>query len=160
MKMTAPMEVGLTVKDLSRMLGFYCKAFGLSVESDITVPAVKAQQAGLSTGAYRVVRLQTPWGERIKLLAPELPPSNMPAPNGHILDQHASSYLTFIVEDLDTVMADAIDAGAVPMTGDKPVEVRPGTFLTFVRDPEGHMVEIVEYADIIEYRNDLVAAGQ
>lgn len=160
MKMAAPMEVGLTVKDLARMRRFYCGAFGFSVISDVTVPAPKAHKAGLSTGAYRVVRLQTPWGERIKLLEPELPPSDMPAPSAHILDEHPSSYLTFIVGDLPVVMARAIAAGAVPITGDKPFEVRSGTFLTFLRDPEGHIVEIVEYADITEYRNDLPKVGQ
>lgn len=160
MKMTAPMEVGLTVKNLPHVLDFYCAAFGLTIESDVTVPASKAQEASLSAGAYRVVRLQTPWGERIKLLAPELPPSEMPAQSPHILDQHISSYLTFIVTDLPTVMAAAIKAGAVPMTGDKPVEVRQGTFLAFLRDPEGHILEIVEYADISEYRQDLTEVAQ
>jgi hypothetical protein len=44
------------------------------------------------------------------------------------------------------------------MTGEKAVEVRPGTFLAFLRDPEGHIVEIVQYSDIAAYRPDLAAA--
>ncbi|MDK3020911.1 VOC family protein [Pseudodonghicola flavimaris] len=159
MKMTAPMEVGLTVRDLPRMLEFYREAFGLEIVADVTVPAGKADVAALSRGAYRVVRLQTPWGERIKLLAPEEAPAARPAPTDHILDRSEASYLTFIVDDLRAVVARAVAAGAALMTGAEPVEVRPGTFLAFLRDPEGHIVEIVEYADIAEYRADLVGGA-
>ena len=35
------------------------------------------------------------------------------------------------------------------------VEVRPGTYLAFCRDPEGHVLELVQYADISSYRTDL-----
>ncbi|MBU2867805.1 VOC family protein [Pacificibacter marinus] len=156
MKMTAPMEMGLTVRDLPVMLAFYRDALGLTVAADVSVPADKAAQASLSLGGYRVVRLQTSWGERIKLLAPETAPSERPAPSEHILDRHEASYVTFIVDDLRAVVARAVAAGGVLITGEKPVEVRPGTFLAFLRDPEGHILEIVEYADITEYRTDLV----
>ncbi|CRK76644.1 putative enzyme related to lactoylglutathione lyase [Nereida ignava] len=64
-------------------------------------------------------------------------------------------YLTFIVDDLRAVVAKVVAAGGTLMTGDEPVEVRPGTYLAFLRDPEGHIVEVVEYADITEYRADL-----
>ncbi|WP_417241194.1 VOC family protein [Celeribacter halophilus] len=156
MKMTAPMEMGLTVRDLPLMLAFYRDALGLSVVADNSVPAFKAEEASLSRDGYRVVRLQTPWGERIKLLVPESPPSERPAPSDHILDQHEVIYLTFIVDDLCEVLASALAAGGISLTGEKPVEVRPGTFLAFLRDPEGHTLEIVEYADISDYRSDLV----
>lgn len=160
MKMMAPMEVGLTVKDLPKMLDFYRSAFGMTVVADVTVPASKAVEAALSAGAYRVVRLQTPWGERIKLLAPEQMPADRPAPGAYILDQHAASYLTFIVDDLPAVLAGALKAGAAPMTDTAPIEVRPGTYLAFLRDPEGHILEIVQYADIATYRPDLAEPGQ
>ncbi|RWE80169.1 MAG: VOC family protein, partial [Mesorhizobium sp.] len=35
------------------------------------------------------------------------------------------------------------------------IEVRPGTWLAFVTDPEGHIVEIVQYDDLAGYRRDL-----
>lgn len=155
MNMTAPMEMGLTVRDLPRMLAFYQQAFGFTIAADVTVPAEKAVVAALSRGAYRVVRLQTPWGERIKLLAPEIAPAERPEPTDHILDRHEAMYLTFIVDDLRAVVARVVAAGGTLMTGDEPVEVRPGTFLAFLRDPEGHIVEIVEYADVTAYRADL-----
>lgn len=158
MKMTAPMEVGLTVRDLPVMRAFYEAALGFSFVSEIHVPPAKAQEAAMSAGGYTVVRLQTPYGERVKLLAPD----NVPAARGEaserILDRVEASYLTFIVDDIEGVVARLIAGGAEPMTGEKAVEVRPGTFLAFLRDPEGHIVEIVQYSDIAAYRPDLQAA--
>ena len=158
MKMTAPLEVGLVVRDLPSMMAFYQAAFGLTVVADVTVPAGKADEAALSAQAYRVVRMQTPWGERLKLLAPERPPEARPAQSRHILDRHDASYITFIVDDFEAVVASAIASGAQEMTGPGRLEVRPGTYLSFLRDPEGHIVEVVKYADISAYRDDLADA--
>ena len=41
------------------------------------------------------------------------------------------------------------------LTGPQRIEVRPGTYLAFCRDPEGNVLEIVQYADIAAYRPDL-----
>ncbi|RUM96031.1 VOC family protein [Pseudaminobacter arsenicus] len=153
--MTAPMEVGLTVSDLPRMRAFYEGALGLAFVSEIHVPSAKAQEAAMSMGGYTVIRLQTPYGERIKLLSPDDAPSVRTGTAHKILDRADSSYVTFIVNDIDGVVARLIAGGAEPMTGDKAVEVRPGTFLSFLRDPEGHIVEIVQYSDIERYRPDL-----
>lgn len=157
MKMTAPMEIGLTVRDLPMMRAFYEEALGLVVVADVYVPAPKAQQAALSASGYQVVRLQTPNGERLKLLAPDTPPATRSAPSAMILDRADASYLTFIVDDLASVVARAFAAGAKPITGVDAIEVRPGTFLSFLRDPEGHVLEIVEYSDISSYRPDMNA---
>lgn len=160
MKMMAPMEIGLTVQDLPLMRSFYEEALGLVVVADDYVPAPKAQQAALSARGYQVVRLQTPNGERLKLLAPDTTPAARPAPPAMVLDRADASYLTFIVEDLASVVARAFAAGAKPITGANAIEVRPGTFLSFLRDPEGHILEIVEYFDISSYRPDMNAEEQ
>lgn len=158
MKMTAPMEVGLTVRDLPTMRAFYEDALGFSFVSEFHVPPAKAREAGMSAGGYTVIRLQTPYGERIKLLRPDIAPAARADPADNILDRADASYLTFIVDDIEGVVARLIAGGAEPMTGDEPVEVRPGTFLSFLRDPEGHIIEIVLYADIVGYRPDLAGA--
>ncbi|MCY1374799.1 hypothetical protein D9M69_621620 [compost metagenome] len=41
-----------------------------------------------------------------------------------------------------------------------PMEVRPGTWLAFFRDPEGNVLELVEYDDPASYRPDLAGAEQ
>lgn len=155
MKMTAPLEVGLTVRDLPKMRAFYEGVMELTFVSEVYVPGPKADEAAMSTGGYTALRLQTSHGERIKLLAPDATPADHPAAADKILDHAASSYITFIVDDIDGVVARLIAGGGTLMTAQPVVEVRPGTFLSFLRDPEGHIIEIVRYADIAAYRPDL-----
>lgn len=158
MKMVAPLEVGLNVRDLRKMRAFYETVLGLAFVNEIRVPAVKARQAALSEQAYVVVRLQASGGERLKLLAPESPADAAPQPS-FVLDQPGSSYVTFIIDDIRTACSRVLAHGVRCMTGPEPVEVRPGTWLVFFRDPEGHIVELVQYDDIAAYRPDLPAAG-
>ncbi|MBS0610695.1 MAG: VOC family protein [Proteobacteria bacterium] len=154
MHMIAPLEVGLGVRELPRMRRFYENALGCEFVSEVFVPADKARQAALADGGYTVVRLQTSHGERIKLLAPENPPPGQ-THQGPILMQPGASYLTFIVEDIAAAMARLRAEGVEFLTGPERVEVRPGTYLAFCRDPEGHVLELVQYADITSYRTDL-----
>ena len=42
-------------------------------------------------------------------------------------------------------------------SGPRKVEVRPGVFLVFARDPEGNVLEFVEYTDLRAYRPDLAS---
>lgn len=157
MKMTAPMEVGLTVSDLDVMRNFYETALDLRVVSQVYVPGAKAAEAAMSPEGYTAVRLQTPWGERVKLLAPDTPPKPRSDAEGMILAHQSATYLTFIVDDIAGVVEKVRAAGGT-LLNDAPVtEVRPGVFLSFLRDPEGHILEIVSYADIAAYRDDLVS---
>ena len=154
MKMISPIEVGLGVRDLPRMRHFYENALGCQFVNEVAVPADKARQAALSDGGYIVVRLQTSYGERIKLLAPVNPPAAV-VRSGPILEQPNACYLTFIVDDIDAAIV-RLQAHSVEfLTGPTRVEVRPGTFLSFCRDPEGNVLELVQYADIHAYRSDL-----
>lgn len=153
-KMTAPLEIGLAVRDLKAMRAFYEGALGLSFVSEIRVPGPKAEAAAMCREGYTVIRLQTQKGERIKLLCPDrVPPAR--AEEGLLLDRAGASYITFIVDDLKALLDRLVDNGATSLTGTEPVEVRPGTWLAFVADPEGHIVEIVQYDDITGYRSDL-----
>ncbi len=154
MKMTAPMEVGLCCADLDRLALFYIDLLGFRQVNVISVPGDKATASALTGGAYRVTRLQSPWGERVKLLEPARPAAEAPPVLPYILDRRGTSYLTFIVDDLKALLAKLLDAGVDVMTGAEVVEVRPGTFLVFCRDPEGNILEFVEYADVTAYRDD------
>lgn len=154
MKMVVPLEVGLCVSDLDRLLPFYTEVLGCRHVNTVEVPAEKAAPTGLSTGAYRVARLQTPYGERLKLLEPAEPPSVTPG-REQILSRRNNAYVTFIVEDLDGMIARLKETGVTFLSGEEKVEVRPGTFLAFIRDPEGNVLEFVSYDDIDAYRPDL-----
>ena len=116
MKMMAPMEVGLTVKDLPMMLDFYCTAFGMTVAADVSVPAPKAQEAALSAGAYRVVRLQTPWGERIKLLQEEIAANLNEQSNRTLFTLTVVTVLALPINIIAGFFG--MNVGGVPLSGD------------------------------------------
>lgn len=152
--MTVPLEVGIACRDLPKLRAFYETMLGFRFVSEFVVPADKAQAAGLCTQAYTVVRLQTSYGERIKLLAPAMPPAAEAVP-AFILDKPNATYLTFIIDDIDAAIVQLRAAGIEFMTGPRRVEVRPGVYLAFCRDPEGNVLELVQYEDIGAYRPDL-----
>ncbi len=157
MRMRAPMEAGICCGDIEALIEFYVEVLGFGLVNVITVAADKAQEAALSPVGYRVARLQTPWGERIKLLQPDRP-SAAPIAHEWILGQRNTTYLTFIVDDLAGLLA-RLAGRAAMLTGDQRVEVRPGVWLAFARDPEGNILEFVEYDDIAGYRSDIAEAG-
>ncbi|AOY94660.1 bleomycin resistance protein [Cupriavidus sp. USMAA2-4] len=157
LNMIVPLEVGIAVRDLAPMRRFYEQVLGLAFVSEVQVPAAAAAQAAMHRDGYTAVRLQTPRGERVKLLAPATPPAHAAVP-GYILDKANASYLTFIVDDLQAVVERLAAAGARLLTGPRRVEVRAGTWLAFCHDPEGNVLEFVQYDDIAAYRPDLFPA--
>jgi len=159
LSMTVPMEVGICCADLDAQLAFYTGVMGLALVNRVTVPADKARATGLTQHGYDVARLQTPYGERIKLLQPAVAPE--PAVRGAaILDRQGAAYLTFIVRDLPGVVRALQAKGVVFDSAPAPMEVRPGTWLAFFRDPEGNVLELVEYDDPAAYRPDLARAAE
>ena len=152
-KMLVPMEVGICCVDLPALSRFYQDVLGFTFVAQVQMPASAAQQVGLSEGGYSVMRLQTPYGERIKLLAPERTPTHHE--QGLILDRQNASYLTFIVEDISSLVNELKNAGASFFAGDVPIQLRPDVKALFCRDPEGNVLELVQYTDIAAYRPDL-----
>ncbi len=152
--MVVPMEIGICCSDLDRLLPFYVQELGFHHVGTVEVPAEKAAQTGLSRGGYRVARLQTPYGERIKLLEPAEPP-RVPDLQEEILVRRTNAYVTFILEDLDAMIARLREADVVFLSGEGRVEVRPGIHVAFVRDPEGNVLEFVQYDDVAAYRPDI-----
>jgi catechol 2,3-dioxygenase-like lactoylglutathione lyase family enzyme len=157
--MTVPMEVGICCADLDKLLAFYTGVLGLKLVNRVTVPADKAQATGLTRHGYDVARLQTSYGERIKLLQPAAAPEAA-ARGAAILDRQGATYLTFIVRDLPAVVRGLEAQGVVFDSAPAPMEVRPGTWLAFFRDPEGNVLELVGYDDPASYRPDLYSAAE
>lgn len=158
LQMTVPMEVGICCKDLDTQLAFYTDVVGLTLVNRVSVPADKARATGLTVHGYDVARLQTSYGERIKLLQPSVAPESA-VRGAAILDRQGATYLTFIVRDLAGVVRSLESRGVVFDSAPAPMEVRPGTWLAFFRDPEGNVLELVEYDDPAAYRPDLAAAA-
>ena len=80
MKTAAPFEIGLVVADVDRVLPFYRDVLGFAVIGDLEVPADRSRRSGLAAGGYRIVRLESSGGDRLKLAQAAL--SRL----GHLLD--------------------------------------------------------------------------
>ena len=155
LKMIAPFEMGICVDDLENMIAFYGDVLGFKLISKIDVPADKSNEAGFTSGGYTIVRMQTNYGERIKLVRPMTSPN--PRTSGkEVLSKKGNVFLTFIVEDLKLTVSRIKVADAPIRTQDSIMEVRDGVFLSIIDDPEGNHLEFVEYSDITNYRPDLV----
>ena len=78
MTSVAPFEVGLVAADIDALLPFYRDVLGFALLSDIVAPAATSRAAGLAPDGYRVVRLESGYGDRIKLAQPSTRPSACP----------------------------------------------------------------------------------
>jgi lactoylglutathione lyase len=152
MKMTAPLEIGVCVADLPRAMAFYEGVLALEKISAIDLNEHGSQVSGLGTTGYRVVRLQTNYGERIKLVCPNGTPSR-PGPAATPSSRTGLAYITFLVDDIDAMVNRCARAGYLSMKGI--VELRPGVRMALVPDPEGNFIEFAQYDNIGSYRPDL-----
>jgi lactoylglutathione lyase len=154
LKMKVPLEPGIVCHDIEQMLKFYVGVLGLSLVADAGAAPEKSRDLGATPHGYRIVRLQTPYGERIKLVQPsKQPPKPNPVPEW-VYERHGFTYLTFVIEGINGVVRHLKECG-VKLIGTEPVEVRKGVFAIYSQDPEGNYLEFVEYPDIASYRPDL-----
>jgi catechol 2,3-dioxygenase-like lactoylglutathione lyase family enzyme len=136
------------------MLGFYNEVLGLKFVTDAEASPEMSSKFGAAPAGFRIVRLQTPYGERIKLVQPGkvlLKQNDIPE---WVFERQGIAYLTFIIVDVKEI-AERLTKHRVVMMSNEPVEIREGITAIFARDPEGNFVEFVEYADLASYRPDL-----
>jgi catechol 2,3-dioxygenase-like lactoylglutathione lyase family enzyme len=150
LKSVAPFEIGITVSDIDAILPFYRDLLGFAVLSDILVPPEKSRLTGLTPDGYRVVRLESDGGDRIKFAQPGKVPVAAPA-RAYALERQGGHYATFIVADLDALHARLLQAG-IKLDSQGMVEIRAGLRMMMIRDPEGNTIEFVEYANLESYR--------
>ena len=142
-KMVAPVEPGIVCINLDRMLKFYTEVLGLKVFSDAQTTPEMSTKFGSTPHGYRIVRLQTPDGGRIKLVQPNQDaPAQNPVPHW-VFERQGIASFTFIVDDAKPILA-RLKANHVTLISEEPVEVRKGVFAQFLLDPEGNYVEFVE----------------
>jgi len=152
--MVSPLEPGIVCVDIDRMLGFYNEVLGLKFVTDAEASPEMSSKFGAAPAGFRIVRLQTPYGERIKLVQPGkvlLKQNDIPE---WVFERQGIAYLTFIIVDVKEI-AERLTKHRVVMMSNEPVEIREGITAIFARDPEGNFVEFVEYADLASYRPDL-----
>jgi catechol 2,3-dioxygenase-like lactoylglutathione lyase family enzyme len=154
LKMVSPLEPGIVCVDIERMLNFYTEVLGLKFATDAEASAEMSAEFGTGPDGFRIIRLQTSYGERIKLVQPKkmsLQQSKVPA---WVFARPGIAYLTFIVPDVNEVTT-RLRKYNVQMMSKEPVEIRKGITAIFTCDPEGNFLEFVEYADLASYRPDL-----
>lgn len=154
LKMVSPLEPGIVCVDIDVMLNFYTEVLGLKFATDAEASPQMSTEFGTGPDGFRIIRLQTSYGERIKLVQPKkmsLRPSKVPA---WVFARHGITYLTFIVADVNEVTTRLREYG-VPLMSRDAVEIREGITAIFACDPEGNFLEFVEYADVASYRPDL-----
>jgi lactoylglutathione lyase len=115
----------LIVEDIDRSLDFYIDILGIPLGHR------SGGYAQLRTGSTRLA-LYTRESMQ-ETLATELAP---PAPNAPAFE------IGFVVEDVDATYADFTAKGATPAS---PPTTRPwGQRTAYLRDPDGHLVELVQ----------------
>lgn len=154
LKMAAPLEPGIVCVDIDRMLSFYTDVLRLQFVTDAEAFAETSTRFRTGPDGFRIIRLQTSCGERIKLVQPrKMTLAQSPVPEW-VFARQGIAYLTFIVPDIHEIMA-RLKEYKVQRMSEEPVEIRKGIRAIFVCDPEGNFLEFVEYADLKAYRPDL-----
>jgi catechol 2,3-dioxygenase-like lactoylglutathione lyase family enzyme len=125
MKLTAPDYVVLIVSDLDRALGFYTEVLGLPLGHR------SGDYAQLQTGTTRLALYTRSAMEKILGMALEPPGANRPG-----------FEIGFKVADTDAAFAELVARGASPVV--PPTDRFWGQRTAYVRDPDGHLVEIAQ----------------
>jgi lactoylglutathione lyase len=127
-------HVGLSVGDLDAQLAWYEQAFGFDTTMRFEVP-----QLGLRGGFLR-----GPDAVAIELLERGGSHHADPAasPSEALLTQ-GWAHVCFRVDDLDAAFARLVDAGATVISAPGP-SPEPGVRFTFVTDPEGNFIELLD----------------
>jgi len=154
LRMATPIEPGIVCIDIDRMFQFYTEVLGLKFTTDAEASPEMSTEFGTGPHGFRIIRLQTPYGERIKLIQPKQTVlKKSPVPHW-VFERQGITYITFVVVDVQEVTL-RLKKYAVELMSKDPVEIRKGITAIFVKDPEGNFLEFVEYADLASYRPDL-----
>jgi lactoylglutathione lyase len=125
----APDYVVLVVDDVDRALGFYCGLLGLPLGHR------SGPYAQLETGVTRVALYER--GAMAGTLGYEL---QSPSPDAPAFE------LGFKVDDCDAAYDELVGAGATPAV--PPLDRAWGQRTAYVRDPDGHLVELAQVLPI------------
>ena len=143
MKQTAPLEIGLPVIDLSKMVGFYTRVFGCEEERRADIPAELSRAIGVAEDGYENVWLRFPGGEVIKLVRPKTAPAQAPAA-AYSSQTTGLAYFTLYCDDIAAAITSAVEEGAELVSEPNLAEASNPVRLAFLRDPEGNVFEFVQ----------------
>ena len=145
MQQTSPLEVGIPVIDMERMLAFYGSVLSCEKVRRADIPAALSQGLTAAADGYLNVWLRTPGGEVIKLMRPPKAPRLRP-PSTALSEITGIAYLTFYCTDIEQTLALAEQQGARLRSDRGLLDGSAGVKLCFFEDPEGNVIELVEAA--------------
>jgi lactoylglutathione lyase len=154
LRMVAPLEPGIVCIDIDRMFDFYTGVLGLRLATDAEATPEMSTKFGTGPNGFRIIRLQTPYGERIKLVQPKKTVLKQNPVPEWVFERQGIAYLTFVIVDVNEVVT-RLRTNRVDLVSNGPVEIREGITAIFARDPEGNFLEFVQYTDLASYRPDL-----
>ena len=131
-------HVGLTVTDLERAVEFYRDVLGLDVLDRFEVAGDAFATAVGVPGAEGSFAHLDGDGVRVELV--EYEPAGEDR-TGAGLNQPGAAHLGLSVDDVDAFVDD-LPADVEPVS--EPQTTASGTRLVFIRDPDGHLVELLE----------------
>lgn len=143
LQQTAPLELGLPVMDLDRMVNFYCDALGCEEVRRADIPAELSSRIRIAEHGYTNVWLKFPGGEIIKLVRPTRPPRQRLAP-AQASEETGLAYFTLYCADIAGAISGAEAQGATLVSDPGLTGSSEGVQLAFLRDPEGNLFEFVQ----------------
>ena len=143
MQQLTPMEVGIVVTDLDRMLAFYTEVLSCVEQRRSDIPVELSRALRTAPAGYINVWLKTPYGEVIKLVKPPKAPTGVRAPE-YSSARSGFAYLTFYCTEIEKVLESATARGAIVRSDDWTLSGSIGLKLVFFEDPEGNVIELVE----------------
>ena len=143
MEQLQPLEVGIVVADLDRMLAFYTEVLSCVEQRRSDIPVELSRALKAAPEGYINVWLKTPFGEVIKLVKPPASPVIDRAPEFSSA-RSGFAYLSFYCSQIEAVLALARAKGAQVRSDDWTMSGSIGLKLVFFEDPEGNVIELVE----------------
>lgn len=135
-------HVGISTPDLERAIAFYTSMFGFEVQSRggwEPGDEVRDRQLHAVGTSARSAMLQRD-GMRLELRAYTHPSGRPKALDAPAVD-HGINHVCFAVDDVQAEYERLLAAG-VPFDCE-PLEVAPGVVLTYGRDPDGNIIELL-----------------
>ena len=128
-------HVGLNVADLTAAESWYCAAFGLERELSVRIDAVDLDIVMLKNRQF---------GHRVELLhRPGSGPGLRAANPAEAVLTEGFGHIAFDVTDLDATHQALLGRGAREVMPPQP-SPEAGVRMSFLADPEGNLIELVE----------------
>ncbi|MFT7654761.1 MAG: catechol 2,3-dioxygenase-like lactoylglutathione lyase family enzyme [Candidatus Azotimanducaceae bacterium] len=147
MHQTSPLEFGLPVIDLDRMITFYTQVFSCTELRRAEIPPELSRKIRVSEDGYTNVWLQFPGGEVVKLVRPPVAPIRA-EPQEYSSNSTGIAYFTLYCDDIIDAIAAAEASGGVLISDrdlyEQSAEGASPIKLAFLTDPEGNVFEFVE----------------